>query len=620
MPAPFGAATAAEAPKLPPDLLEDLRQEVLALEEAERQIARSGRMEAWLYHYLRDAFDSAPGDFHRGIYADVEGLVFQQGIAANDSGYDLQDRLAPEELDELEALEAEALERRREATVYDAAAFAYPRGHGKTTTLVIGLALWVIHEWRSMPHFNGKPPFIVIVCGTDDQARDRALDIRDQLEGNALLREDYGDLTPWGGEMEDGAREQKWTEADYTTRDGCRIIALGSGSKKVRGLLRSNRRPTLILGDDLENDDHVQTEKQRGKLRRWLTKALIPTGIEGELLTIVCGTLLHADSLLARLLSREHFPGWLKRRFAALYADNGLPSVTGTISLWPSKWPVFRLQARRRKIGSVAFSQEYLNQPVDDETALFLMAWLRAAIARGSGRGFLYDEPDRIPFDLVLGTWDPGELAEQIEDASAYQLVVTAWDFGLQDDERKAKERDSDYTVGITLGLRLDDRIELRRIYRARGLTPGAVRDRVINEQEILAADYVAVENNAAQKLHELELRELPGLKGHLVGHTTDKRKHSVYEGVPGMALLFELDRIDLCWRTRRERQKLEVLIAELHGLGNEAHDDTVLALWMAITVIRRWMRMRDGRRRKLIGPPPSSYHDPFPTREESAA
>lgn len=527
-------------------------------------------LETFLYKYLPSSFYMAPGDFHRGIYRDLEDMVYQRPI---------------------------------EGEVHDAAAYAYPRGHGKTTTITLGFALWVIAHWREMPHFQGEAPFILIVSDTITQAKDRSLDLRDEVEGNVQFIDDYGELK----------RPRRWTEKDWETTTGVRVMAVGSGSK-VRGLLRSGRRPTLIVLDDLENDEAVATKKRRLKLERWLKKALIPTGLEGRLLTIAMGTILHADSLLSRLLDTdEHYPGWLKRRFAALYDDTGQPDVDGTIPLWPEGWSVDMLQRRRRKIGSVAFTQEYLNIAIDEDTTLFRMAWLKAARNRGKGIPFLYSHAQRIPFDLVVSTWDYVEMASKSE-SGAYQVVVTGWDLGIVDNEKDAQERDSDYTVGVTVGLDAMDCLHVRRIYRRRGMTPKQVRDRVIQEQSIVNADYVIVENNAAQKLHEIELRGVPNLP--IVGHTTDKRKHSVYEGVPGMALLLETGRLDFAHNTEQERKRIDTLIAELHGLGLEAHDDMVMALWIAITAIRKWQRKRDKRRLRLIGKPPQGYVNVFPTRE----
>lgn len=577
-----------------------LVESTLILERLEREASRS-RLEAWTRRFLPDLCFAAPGKFHRDLYADAEALLWGRPV---------------------------------EGEARTAAAIACPRGHGKSTAMVIGLPLWVALEWASMPEFNGsrpgsrnRAPYIVIVSDTLDQARSRIMDIRDELESNDALIAAYGDQTPEGdrapgvgGEVGDGAtrrakgRGRKWTETHLELANGVIIRAMGFGSK-VRGLVRRGRRPSLILADDMENDQAVETEGRRGKLRRWFTKALIPTGKAGELLTLVVGTILHADSLLARLLSAEDFPGWLKRRYAAQYdAATGLPHPDGTVILWPEYWTAANLAQRRREIGTLAYSQEYLNQPIDDQSAIFRWDWLIAAMNRGRGRPFLYAAPPRVPFSAAISTWDPVELAG-LAPSGAYQVLVTAWDLGIEEDPERARERDTDYTVGLTVGLTPDDRFEVVRLYRRRGLTPAEVRARVLDEQAITGADYVVIERNAAQRIHELELRQVPGLP--IVGHTTTSAKASVWDGVPGMALLWELGRIDLCHAQERERGKLDTLVQELHGLGLEAHDDTVMALWFALTTIRRWMRRRNAERVKLIGkPPPGYYSEPFPQRE----
>lgn len=571
------------APQLTPSARSAAVEEILATEIALRRAA-AGRLEAFLATYLPRDFTARSGTYQRSVFADLTACVLQQPIG--DRG------------------------------VVDSLAMACPRGHGKTTTVTKGFALWVCCEWASMPHFQGEPPFILIVSDTVGQARDRALDLRDELEGNEALRAAYGDLArvaetdairPRKGQPTYRKR-RKWTETDFTTTTGVRVVALGAGSK-VRGLLRSGRRPSLILVDDLENDEHVQTSAARAKLERWLNKALIPTGLEGRVLTVMIGTILHADSLLSRLLSADDYPGWLKRRYAALTNDGGLPDAEGHNVLWPELWSRARLLSRRAKIGTVAFAQEYLNLPIDEGATLFRRVWLEAALQRGKGLGFLYAPPPRIPFDVATSAW-------VLERAAGYQVIVTAWDLGIVDDEQAARDRDTDYTVGITIGLTWDDRLELRRLWRGRGLTPNAVRDRVVAEQAVVEADYVVVENNAAQRLHEIELRGVEGLP--IRGHTTDKKKHSVYEGVPGLAMLLELGRLAFGWSDDRERKKLEALITELHGLGVEAHDDCVLALWMAVVCVRKWQRVRDEARRRRRGPPPPDYLG-IPGRREAA-
>ncbi len=300
----------------------------LRVDESERRTASRSLLH-WAYRYLPEHVRSAPGAVHRALCDDLGAMVRQEPI---------------------------------EGEVRSSLAIAWPRSHGKTTWSTVAFVLWVIHEWRTMPQFGGRPPFIVIVSNSADKARDRVLDVRDELMTNDALRRDYGPADPPRG------ADQKWTEKDFTTRDGVRVRAAGA-STSVRGFLRGGRRPSLIIVDDVETDEGVLRWEQREKLERWLLRGLIPTGIEGELLTVVLGTVLHADSVLARLLKPDRNETWLKRRYAAqwdLRDGVRVPTVSGSHVLWPAVWPAERLARRRRLIGSLAYQQEYLNQPIDD--------------------------------------------------------------------------------------------------------------------------------------------------------------------------------------------------------------------------------------------------------------
>lgn len=563
-----------------PDDAEKAARRAIAVQQQILERSAPDHLGAFAARYLPHLVFSDPGQVHLDLYRDLHGLLWEEPLADSVSG----------------------------PRVRKAAAYALPRGHGKSTTMITAL-LWAICFWRKMPHFKGRAPHILIVSDTVEQAENRMADLLDELEGNAALIERFGPFAPRPGER------RKWTATHLELPDGTVIRALGSRSK-FRGIVRSGRRPSLILVDDIENDEAVSTKGQRNKLAGIFFRSLIPTGKAGELLTIVIGTILHAESLLSRLLHPEHHGSFLKRRYAARFTADGTPSVDGEHVLWPEYWTADALDLRRGEIGSVAFAQEYLNLPIDDGASPFRMEWLRRAVERGRGRGFLYAPPPRIRLDTLLSTWDPAELSLLVDDAGAYQVVVTAWDLGIVEDEKAARERDNDFTVGMTIGLTIDDRIEVLRVFRKRGMSPGELRSRIVNEQSTVGADVVVIEGNAAQRIIELDLRGVPGLP--VVRHITDSRKASVYEGVPSMALSFELDRLDLRWKTDAEKARVDAMVTELHGLGVEGHDDTVMALWMAMATVRRWILRRDARRRKAIGaPPPGTYADLFPLRPE---
>ena len=45
-------------------------------------------------------------------------------------------------------------------------------------------------------------------------------------------------------------------------------------------------------------------------------------------------------------------------------------------ALWPAMWPIEKLLARKREIGTLAFAQEFQNEPCGPEDAIFKTEWL----------------------------------------------------------------------------------------------------------------------------------------------------------------------------------------------------------------------------------------------------
>jgi len=87
-----------------------------------------------------------------------------------------------------------------------------------------------------------------------------------------------------------------------------RIKVYGAGTK-IRGGNWLGTRPDLIVCDDIENDENVQSKLQRDKLYSWFNKAIIKL-VDRENSTyniILVGTKLHHDSLLSKIYTRDDF-------------------------------------------------------------------------------------------------------------------------------------------------------------------------------------------------------------------------------------------------------------------------------------------------------------------------
>lgn len=270
-------------------------------------------------------------------------------------------------------------------------AIAAPRGHAKTSAIT--------HAYTLAMVLLRQRDFVLIVSDTETQAIEFLGDIKTELAENEGIKETFGIK-----------KLVKDTENNIIVRmnDGYtfRILAKGS-EQKVRGLKWKGKRPNLIVGDDLENDESVANPDRREKFRKWIFNALLPCGSD-DCLYRFAGTVLHMDSWLNRVLADE---SWTTRRFAAHNADF-------SEILWPEKFPRERLESIRQLYinqGDLSgYSQEYLNNPIDEGNAFFR-------------------KQDFIPMDTM--------------DRLSPKNYVAAADFAISEKER------ADFTVIMVAGI-----------------------------------------------------------------------------------------------------------------------------------------------------------------------
>ena len=218
-------------------------------------------------------------------------------------------------------------------------ALATPRGHGKSTICSVFYPLWLA--------LFEKRQDITIISASESLAIEWLRKIKRELEYNPELRLFFGDL-----------KSDKWTENHIILNNGKRVNIRARGAQgQIRGF-----RPDVLICDDLETNETVESEEQRKKLKDWIFKDCLNTLMPlGQF--IIIGTIIHPLSVLSDLLAVDN--GWEKRKFQA-YKDGRQEKGN---ELWPENWTHERLQERKREIGTWAFSSEYMNDPLSDETA-----------------------------------------------------------------------------------------------------------------------------------------------------------------------------------------------------------------------------------------------------------
>ena len=285
-------------------------------------------------------------------------------------------------------------------------AVAAPRGHAKSTVMSLKNVLHAA--------LYGYKQYILLISDTETQAVSFLDAIKYELETNERILADFGEQVG-----------KTWKTGSIVLKNGCRIDAVGSG-QKLRGRRNYQRRPDLILCDDIENDEGVRTTEQRQKTADWFWKAVCKSG-DSYTDLLVIGTILHHDSLLANLLKN---PGFQSRKYQAvlseassllwgdwerLFTDLTDPErektahaffykhrkemLAGAKVLWPEKLSYYDLRLMRLTEGEAAFNSEMQNQPIDPSACLFSSQWFRyyqpheINFRRGSFRFYGYCDP-----------------------------------------------------------------------------------------------------------------------------------------------------------------------------------------------------------------------------------
>jgi len=272
---------------------------------------------------------------------------------------------------------------------------AAPRGHAKSTNFTFKDSLHaVLYRYKH---------YILILSDSSEQAEGFLDDIKTELEDNGNIMMDFGSLKG----------EKAWRGSVALTRTDVKVEAIGSG-KKVRGRRHRNWRPDLIVLDDIENDENVNTPEQRRKLSSWFYKAVSKAGDTYTDIMYI-GTILHYDSLLSSVLRN---PSYKSRKYRAViseavdtrlweeweriytnlfdeaheenakafYEAHEAEMLLGTEVLWEEKLSYYKLMEIRVSEGEASFNSEFQNDPVDPENAVFNPEW------------FDYYEPELLDF------------------------------------------------------------------------------------------------------------------------------------------------------------------------------------------------------------------------------
>lgn len=223
-----------------------------------------------------------------------------------------------------------------------------PREHAKSTSLTFAFILAEVCFRNS--------DYVILLGSTEDMSAEQLSNISEELEGNEDLRREF---------MIAGFEQQSKTDIIVYCTDGHRFRILARGAEqKIRGKMWKGKRPNLMVGDDMEDDEQVENLERRKKFRRWFFRAARQALSRYGRLR-VHGTILHEDSLLSRLQKNST---WKSLFFKAHAGFDDFSNI-----LWPEAWPEKRLRSRQQEFiadgDAAGYAQEFLNDPIDNSEA-----------------------------------------------------------------------------------------------------------------------------------------------------------------------------------------------------------------------------------------------------------
>lgn len=224
--------------------------------------------------------------------------------------------------------------------------FAIPRGFAKTTIAKLAVILFLKYSYIS---------FVAYISKTNGHAKNA---IRDILEWMMSPQETatFGPNVLVKSSETDSLWVLKFTTiSDETGMPYMKTAifrAIGA-DQHVRGLNIMNRRPQLVVFDDIEDNDNTTPELQP-KLDEWMMGAMLKA-LATEAFMLFIGNMIRDTTLLARF-SKD--PEWNPTVYGCLVAYNILQPDGSLIqevrSLWEEKFPkesLLKEYASYRRLG-----------------------------------------------------------------------------------------------------------------------------------------------------------------------------------------------------------------------------------------------------------------------------
>lgn len=413
-----------------------------------------------------------------------------------------------------------------------------PRGAAKTTYLSKAYPLYCAVE--------GIEPLTLLLAETGQQAETYLAAIKKELEGNPKLAEAYSGVVGEG---------PSWRGDRITLRNGCTIVARGAGGR-ILGLTEGATRPTLVVGDDMNQRADAYSPTLRSRKLDWFLKDVANVGSPATNF-LAAGTPIHMDAVVCEL---KRNGGWVTKSFRsiirwpdrmdlwetwerlvsndadperaerarAFFLDREEEMMRGSEVLWPERESLYDLMVKRAEIGDRSFASEKQDEPGTDGAC----SWPAEYFDHTTSHPFWFES---WPETLVRRqqTLDPSKGAGESADYQAHIMIGLAPDGVLYFDADFQREPPSSM---IQRGIRLARQFatqewwiedngtmgllvpELQRqtatagwlVPWAVGTSKGSKTERILEADRYLSRNRVRVRNSAGGRKLVEQWRQVP--------------------------------------------------------------------------------------------------------------
>lgn len=217
-----------------------------------------------------------------------------------------------------------------------------PRGLGKTTLIKLFIIYIIFFTDRH---------FICIYGSREGLAENTLSDIKDFLD-IINVKNLFGD---W--RMGIGTDSKQLLTFGFRGRDIV-IAALGAGTS-MRGMNLKNRRPDVMIFDDIQTDKCAQSEPESAALERWMVGTAMKAKDNFRCLYIYIGNMYPEDRCIMKKL--KHNPEWISFIAGGILAD-------GT-SIWEEVKPLESMMSEFRSDIAMGHPEIFFAEVLNDEDA-----------------------------------------------------------------------------------------------------------------------------------------------------------------------------------------------------------------------------------------------------------